>query len=178
MEPGATRSQAMSDAAATSERIERLLDQVRATAGPLAWQRVDELLTALVDLYGRALGRMLEAIEPERRRALADDELLGSLLALHQLSPLRLDERVQGALAALAPSFGALELVALEGGTLKLRAVDAPPIAGAAQAIEAALVEAAPELLRVEIDGLREPAARGGLVHIDLARSRARAGGG
>jgi hypothetical protein len=169
----------MDDAAATSARIERLLEEVRATAGPVTWPRVDELVTSIVDLYGRALGRMLEAVEPAARRALADDELLGSLLALHALHPLSLEERIRQALDAAAPTFGALELVAIEGAHVRLRAADAPAVGGAAAAIERLVLEAAPEIERVEIDGLRERTpTKGPLVQIDLQRSRARANGG
>ena len=175
---GATNSMQMSDAGETSGRIERLLDEVRGSVGPLAWRRVDELVTSLVDLYGRALERMLAAVDPAARPALAGDELLASLFALHGLHPLPLDARIRQTLEELAPTFGTLQLVALDGTALRLRAVDAPAIAGGAAAIERVLVEAAPELERVEVEGLREPAASGPLVQIDVARSRARAGEG
>ena len=172
----ATRSAEMSDPAAASARIEQLLEELRATAGPPAWQRVDELVTTLVELYGRALGRMLEEVEPARRAALADDELVGSLLALHELHPLPVDDRIRRALEAVAQTCGPVELVAVEGDAARLRAIDPPALRGAAALLERAVLEAAPELARVEIDGLREPAAAGGLVQIDVARSRA--GGG
>ena len=180
MEPGATTSPAvaMSDEAATSVRIERLLDEVRATVAPLAWTRVDELVTAIVDLYGCALGRMLEAVEPDKRAALAADELVGSLMALHALHPEPPETRIRRALEALAPSVGAIELVALDGGVARLRAIDAPPVDGAAEAIERVVLEAAPELVAVEIAGLRAPAKKSTLVQLDVARSRGRASGG
>jgi hypothetical protein len=178
MPTGATTSKEMSDAGETSQRIERLLQEVRGSVGPVAWRRVDELVTSIVDLYGRALGQLLEAVDPAARPALADDELLASLLALHGLHPLPLDARIGRTLAELAPTFGSLELLALDGTTVRLRAVDAPPIRDAAAAIERVLLEAAPELERVEVEGLREPAAAGPLVQIDLLRSRARASGG
>jgi hypothetical protein len=164
-----------SEAAATSARIERLLDEVRRTAGPVTWPRVDELVTALVDLYGRALARMLEAVEPSRRTALGSDELLGSLLGLHGLHPDAAETRIRRALEALSPTLGALELCAIEGGLVRLRALDAPATAGAADAVENLIFEVAPEIERVEIEGLRAP-QKGPLVQIDLARSRA--GGG
>ena len=177
--PGrATTSKGMSDADETSERIDRLLQEVRGSVGPVAWRRVDELVTSIVDLYGRALGQMLEAVDPAQRPALAEKEVLASLLALHGLHPLPLDARIRRTLDELAPTFGTLELLALDGTVVRLRAVDAPAIRGAAEAIERVLFETAPELERVEVEGLREPAAAGPLVQIDLSRSRARASGG
>jgi hypothetical protein len=164
------------DAAAASARIERLLDELRTMVAPLAWQRVDELVTTIVDVYGRALAQLAAAVAPERRRALADEEPAATVLALHGLHPLPPDERIRRALEQLAPQLGRVELVSLADGAARVRALDAPAIAGAATAIERLLQEAAPELQRIEIDGLREPATHGTLVQIDLLRSRARTG--
>ncbi len=176
MSPPVTKSPEMDDAAETSARIERLLEELRGTVSPLAWQRVDELVTEIVSLYGRGLGRMLEAIEPSRRVALADDALVASLLALHGLHPLPVEERIRRALAEVAPQLGRVELVACAGGVAQVRALDAAEVAGARVALEQLLREAAPELERVEIDGLREPSRGSALVQIDLSRSRAAGG--
>jgi hypothetical protein len=153
------------------DRIERLLEEVRATAGPVTWQRVDELVTTLVGLYGRALARMIEAVDPERRGDLAADELVGSLLALHSIHPDGAEARISRALELLAPIYGTIEIVELERELVRLRAIDAPAAAGAAEAIEQVVLEAAPEIERVEVLGLRT-AQKGPLVQIDLARSR------
>jgi hypothetical protein len=170
--------EAGSDAAEASERIERLLAEVRATASPLTWQRVDELVTAIVDLYGRGLGRLLDAVDASRHRELAEDDLVSSLLALHGLHPEPVELRIRRALDEIAPQLGRIELEALDGGVARLRALDAPAARDAASAVERLVLQAAPELERVAIEGLREPVAKGPLVQIDLARSRARAGGG
>lgn len=157
-----------------SRRIERLLTEMRGAVSPLAAQRLDELVTALVELYGRALGRMLDAIEPARRPELAGDELVGSLLVLHGLHPLPVEARARAALDELAPQLGRLELVALEDGMARVRAVDAPAVAGARELIALRLEEAAPEIARLEVEGLRAPTTKGGLVQIDVHRARAR----
>src|SRR5262249_5956444 len=89
-QPGPT----MTDAAANSQRIERLLDEVRATCGPSTWQRVEELIRALVGLYGAGLERLLllaaetGALAGPLRERLCKDELVSSLLLLHRLHPL------------------------------------------------------------------------------------------
>lgn len=157
-----------------SARIERLLDTLRNTAGPLAWQRVDELLHVLMDLYGRGLSRLLELTAPDEatRLTLAEDDLVSSLLALHGLHPLSPEARLRRALDDLKPKLGVLELVALDGGTARLRAVDPPEIANLDRSLERLVLEVAPELDRVLIEGLRKPPQRGPLVQIDLARSR------
>jgi hypothetical protein len=165
-------------AADASARIERLLAEVRTSVSPLAGKRVDELIGAVVEVYGHALTRLVELVEPARRAELASDELLGSLLALHGLHPSSLEARVKTALEGLSAQVGRLELIALEGGVARLRAPDAPALPGGREAIERALQEVAPELERVEVEGLREPSRPGALVQIDLVRSRTRAGTG
>jgi hypothetical protein len=159
-------------AAAASARIERLLAEVHNSVSPLAKKRVDELLGAVVDVYGRALARLVECIEPARKNELLSDELVGSLLALHGLHPSSVEDRVRSAIEALSAQLGRFELIAIESGVVRLRALDAPIIER--EAIERALQEVAPELERAEVEGLRPPPPSGALVQIDLARSRAR----
>lgn len=83
----------MSTAAEHGTFIEQLLDEVEATAGPVAWPRVEALVTALVELYGEALERLVaqarvSALDPLAfDAALAKDELLLSLLALRGVAP-------------------------------------------------------------------------------------------
>jgi hypothetical protein len=154
-------------------RIERLLAEVRAAASPMVWERVDALMQAVVELYGDGLGRLVAGLEPDLRHRLAGDELVASLLALHGLHPLPAETRISRALDELAPQLGTVELVALADGVARVRLVDAPrqdPNA-VAEAVNAVIAAAAPEVQRVEIDGLRE-AGRGPLVQIDLQRSR------
>jgi hypothetical protein len=176
MDGRATTSPIVDPSDDASARIERLLAEVRASVSPLQWQRVDELIATLVDLYGQALGRMLGAVDDSRRAALAGDELVGSLLALHGLHPAPVAERVREALEQLGAQLGRLELVALADGVAEVRALDAPAVHGARALIERVVAEAAPEVARVDVDGLREAARPTGLVQIDLGRSRA--GGG
>jgi hypothetical protein len=73
--------------------IELLLDEIEATAGPVAWPRVEALVTALIELYGEALERLVAhargaASDPAMLDAdLSRDELLKSLLALRDVAP-------------------------------------------------------------------------------------------
>jgi hypothetical protein len=111
-------------------RVERLLDEVRAIAGPVAWPRVEALVAALLQLHGVGLGRVLDCVRDAGAdgllERLCDDETVGALLALHDLHPLTPEERVQRALVALSPPLAevgvSLELVAIEGAVAKFRA--------------------------------------------------------
>jgi hypothetical protein len=155
------------------DRVAQLLEEVRSMAGPSAWQRVEELVQRLLELYGAGLERVIaHAVAVEGARgALAErlqrDALVSSLLALHGLHPSPTTHRVERALADVRERLGllALELVALEPeGALRLRAAADPrscPSSGAtlARAIERTVIEAAPELASVIVEGL-EPAPK------------------
>jgi hypothetical protein len=169
------------EARRASEHVERLLEEVHATTSPQAWQTVEALVQALVALYGDGLSRLVALLvergvyEDALQERLADDELLGSLLALHGLHPQPPELRIRRALDDVAAKTGAIQL-ALEGGVARLRVLDGGP-ASLGKSLERLVQEAAPEVERVLVDGLRAPAAAGEpLVQIDLARSRAGSG--
>ena len=92
----------------SGERIERLLEEIRASASPPCWRRVDELMRLVVDLYGAGLGRIVEIVGVAARDAdggaaaipalLAADELVASLLLVHGLHPEDIPTRLRTAL--------------------------------------------------------------------------------
>jgi Fe-S cluster biogenesis protein NfuA len=162
---------------ATGDRIEELLDRLQATADPQAYQRAQELLQLVTDLYGAALGRVLEMVgasAPACVDAIVADELVGSLLLVHQLHPRSLADRVEAALVEVRP------LLAHHGGGVELADID--PDAAAVRirllgscdgcpsssitlqsAVERAILEAAPEIVTIDIDqpGLETPVKMG-----------------
>ncbi|MBX3162692.1 MAG: hypothetical protein KF773_42415 [Deltaproteobacteria bacterium] len=171
---------------AEAAEIEHLLDEIRALVTAPAWQRIERALGRVVRLYGAGLGRALEharaaGAEPAVFDELvAGDDLLGSLLVLHGLHPRTLDERVRGALATAREELGVpedeLELVAISGGRVELRAAHA--LGGGAMSARVAegairkVIEAvAPEITAVEILG---PAPRGQERDPSLVQLRAR----
>lgn len=173
-----------------SERVALLLEELRGVAGPQAWQRVEELVQRLLELYGAGLERVLEHAAACARddgalgARLREDELVSSLLVLHGLHPSPTEERVARALDELRARLGGLEL-GLAGidadGTVRIRArpdAAACPSSGPAvvRAIERTILEAAPEAARVEVEGLgNEPAGGGRLVQLGLGRGGAHA---
>jgi hypothetical protein len=74
-------------------RIEELLEHLSGQVGPSAWPRVEELVARLVQLYGAGLERVLSltreagAMSPELASRLRTDELVASLLLVHDLDP-------------------------------------------------------------------------------------------
>jgi Fe-S cluster biogenesis protein NfuA len=168
------------------DRVAQLLEEIRTIAGPSAWQRVEELVQRLLELYGAGLERVLRhasAVEGEEgalAARLRADELVSSLLLLHGLHPSSTEERVERALEDVRARLGAheLELLGVEAdGTVRLRATADPRSCPSSaptvvRAIERTILEAAPEVTRVEVEGLDAPApaAREPLVQLRTPR--------
>jgi Fe-S cluster biogenesis protein NfuA len=163
-----------------ARRIEQLLDDVQSLAAGPVWARVEELVQRLVHLYGAGLARLITHVPPAAADQVASDELVASLLLLHGLHPWPLERRVREALEQARPQLsahvGTFTLVSVEGDLARLRLEGAPPSAAlsAERLLHRALIDAAPEIARVEVEGVTraEPAER--LVQIDLRRSEAR----
>ena len=96
----------MPDLHAVADRIESLLDELRSASEGPAWLRVEELVRLLTELYGGGMARILELADghPDLIAQLGRDELVGSLLVLHDLHPESLEERVARALESVAPT--------------------------------------------------------------------------
>ena len=155
---------------ATGDRIEQLLEELRVAADPRVFARTEELLRLVTDLYGGGLMRMVElvaSIDPAAVRRMVDDELVASLLIVHGLHPDDLAARLDRALTSVRPLFakkgGDVELVDVDAaaGAVLLRVVGSCDSCSAAtlrSAVEQAISEAAPEIVRIDIEE-PEPAA-------------------
>ena len=151
-----------------SERIQLLLDEVRELAPRPAWQRVEELIQRLVSLYGEGLKRLLLharecGADGRLTERLTDDELVSSLLLLHDLHPVDTEGRVRKAIERLRPHLaerGArVELIGIADGTARVRFAGGSGCGATAlqQLVRRTIEEAAPELTSVELE---EPAAQ------------------
>jgi Fe-S cluster biogenesis protein NfuA/nitrite reductase/ring-hydroxylating ferredoxin subunit len=157
----------------TGGRIERLLEEVRSMASPPAWERVEELLRVVLDLYTDGLERILAVVSEQGATAgrllqqLTDDQLVASLLVLHGLHPEDLHSRVQRALVQVRPYLGShggdVEIVDADtrSGVVRLRmkgSCDGCPSSALTVklAVESAIRELAPEVSRIEVDGITD----------------------
>ena len=110
------------DLRSTGERIEALLD-ASAAHGQVARHRAEELVRLVTDLYGAGLERLLDIVyesgrlDAEVLDALAADELVASLLLVHDLHPYDVRTRVQRALDGVRPYLGS------HGGDVELLGV-------------------------------------------------------
>lgn len=153
-------------------RIEELIQEVTAFPDQHVRSRIEELLHALLGMYGAGLTRMVAMVaETELTgkvllQQFAGDELVGSLLLLHGLHPVGLEERIRQAIEKLRPSAqtqgGTLELIRVEDGAAVLQLAGARRGCGAStqalkQTIESAIYDAAPELDEVRVEEVAAP---------------------
>lgn len=166
------------DVQAVGDRVESLLAELGVLADPAARAKAEDLVRGLVELYGAGLERvveiLVEAEAGEELRRVAADPLVSGLLVLHDLHPLSTRERVVAALDEVRPRLGlhdgGVELLDLDdAGVVRLRLEGnchgcSSSQATVTDAIERAVVQAAPEVARVEVEGVA--AAQGPLLQI------------
>jgi Fe-S cluster biogenesis protein NfuA/nitrite reductase/ring-hydroxylating ferredoxin subunit len=151
------------------ERVERLLTELSSSADAVVREKAEDLARTLVELYGAGLARVLEILVQrpdgdETVRALAGDKFIGSLLVLHDLHPVPIVERVQTALDGVRPYLGShaggVEFLGIdEAGVAHLAlagSCDGCPssLVTVKLAIERAIMDAAPELTGLEVEGV------------------------
>jgi Fe-S cluster biogenesis protein NfuA/nitrite reductase/ring-hydroxylating ferredoxin subunit len=156
----------------TGDRIEGLLQELGGVAGPRVRANAEELVRLLMELYGSALARILEIVDDtgpavEIYDRLAADDLVASLLVLHGLHPLNVETRIARALDRVRPYLGShggdVKLLGVQAGVVHLRlegSCHGCPSSTVTMklAIEKAIEEAAPEVIRIEVEGA-SPAA-------------------
>jgi Fe-S cluster biogenesis protein NfuA/nitrite reductase/ring-hydroxylating ferredoxin subunit len=136
----------------------------------------EELVSAVVQMYGAGLDRIMAALfaagEDGERIAVSmtDDPFLATLLLIHDLHPVPLGDRVQGALDSVRPYMeshgGGVELLGLQNGVarifLKGSCSDCSASAVTLElAIKQALEEAAPDLEGLEVEGVKPQTVNG-----------------
>src|SRR5579864_5973943 len=115
------------------EEVRRLTEALDALEDGAAKETAEELVAAVVGLYGEGLARVMDALGDdtaavgEVRERLAADGVVSSLLLVHDLYPVPLETRVLEALASVRPYLeshgGDVELERIEAGVAHLRLV-------------------------------------------------------
>ncbi|GAC1403501.1 MAG: hypothetical protein NVSMB52_17490 [Chloroflexota bacterium] len=156
-------------------RIEGLLADFESFPDKTAHARAQEIVECLLLMYGEGLNRILNIVwdrldEATATRVFAsmiDDELVTHLLLLHDLHPVPIEERVSQALEGVRPYLashgGNVELLGVEDGVARLRmqgSCSGCPSSTVTLklAIEEAVRKAAPDLDRIEAEGVSAPA--------------------
>lgn len=177
------------DLRAVGDRIERLLEEIAETADPSIQRRVDAVVRLVTEVHGAAIERILEIavevadVDTQTLFArLTDDELVASLLVVHGLHPDDLTTRIERALEGVRPYLGShggdVELLGVddEEGTVLLKMLGScngcPSSSVTLKlAVESAITEAAPEIVRIDVDGAAgEPAEQPAGTPVRLTR--------
>jgi hypothetical protein len=139
--------------------IESLIAEIERLADPAARGRARALVAAVLDLHGAALARVLaiaggSAAGPGLLEALAADDLVAPLLILHGVHPVPLAARVATVVERLRAAGTDVDVVTIEGGTVRLRLgrEGGVPARARRAAVETAVLEAAPDAETIEID--------------------------
>ncbi|HEY2853765.1 MAG TPA: NifU family protein [Gemmatimonadaceae bacterium] len=150
-------------------RVESALERIDAMADGAPREAALAAVSALVDLYGDGLARIVrhvseqcdDRVEGRIAGAFVGDELIAHLLMLHGLHPEDTRWRVEGALESVRPYLqshgGNVDLVTITGGTVRLRlqghCKSCPSSTATLRTtVEDAILAAAPEVLRIETD--------------------------
>jgi Fe-S cluster biogenesis protein NfuA/nitrite reductase/ring-hydroxylating ferredoxin subunit len=159
-------------------RVQELQERLESSGESAARAVAEELVSAIVQMYGAGLERIFGSLiqdgaDGERIAAsLADDELVATLLLIHDLHPVSLEQRVQSALESVRPYMeshgGNVELLSLEGGVARIRLRGSCSDCSASSvtlelAIKQALEEAAPDLEGLDVEGIVPPAMPAGM---------------
>ena len=153
------------------ERVQRLSAELERVDDPVARGRAEELVSAVIELYGDGLARILALIDEHGQAAqlrdrLAGDGVVASLLLIHGLYPVGLTERVVEALDSVRPYMeshgGNVELLGVEDAIARIRlegSCDGCPASSSTLelAIKSALDEAAPDLEGLVVEGAVAP---------------------
>ena len=166
------------NARGVGERIEQLLAGLRAGRDK---DTAEELVRLLVEMYGDGLRRIVELVheqDPNLVHQLASDELVESLLLLHDLHPLDVDTRVRQALDKVRPYLGShaggVDYLGIdESGIVHLRlegSCNGCPSSTLTvrMAIETAIEDAAPEVAGIEVAGMTEEEPAPALLQVGM----------
>ncbi len=163
------------DAQQLVERVQELQARLESSGDSPTRALADELTSAVVQMYGAGLERIvatLMAAGPDGERiasSLAGDPLVATLLLIHDLHPIPLEQRVEAALDSVRPYMeshgGNVDLLSLEQGVARIHLQGSCSDCSASSvtlelAIKQALEEVAPDLEGLEVEGINAQSAR------------------
>jgi Fe-S cluster biogenesis protein NfuA len=151
-------------------RLEELIGALEAHPEAPASESARELISLILNLHGIGLAKLMAILAKAEGGAatiarLVEDDQVRAILLLHGLHPDDMETRVHRAIDRLRPHLGVhglrIEILEIARGVLRLRlsasggiAVKASTLLTLPGEIEDAIVEAAPDVDKVIIDGL------------------------
>lgn len=159
-------------------RVEERLGALESLPDPSARELALQAVGEVVELYGAGLARAVERLGETATRELAGDELIAHLLLLHGLHPESVEDRVRAALDGVRPYLGShggdVELLGVADGVARVQmqgSCEGCPASAMTlrMAIEDAVLKAAPDVDRIEAEGVAAPPAQTPLLQIEVA---------
>jgi Fe-S cluster biogenesis protein NfuA len=146
-----------------AERVEKLAAKLESTGDPEIRAAALDLVQSVIELHGTALQHMLNSFSRTREgeQALSDainDDLVASMLLLHGLHPDDIETRIIRGIEKVRPYLkshgGDVELISVRDGIARLRlhgSCGSCPSSSITlkSAVEAALFEAAPDIVEI-----------------------------
>ena len=163
---------AQADVAGRMARIDELVGELARLPDTGLRARVEELIGTILELHGDALREMLDLVGSRSTDggwlldAFAADEVVRSVLLVHDLHPVSLETRVEQALESVRPIMhahkGDVELLGIENEVVRLRLTGSCEGCPSSEltmkaAVEKAIYEAAPDVVGIEVEGLSPP---------------------
>lgn len=153
---------------AHAERIDQLVQHISALTDEDARTTALQLLQSMMDLHGAVVSRIVELLNAsEAGRAslakLGHDPLVCGLLVLYGAHPVALEERVARAIENLLPQLrkhsGSAELIGISDAVVRVKLQSSGYGCGSSPdalktMVEQAILEAAPEVVEVVVEGL------------------------
>lgn len=130
-------------------RVEELIAQIDTAADPGIRAAARDLVQALMDFHGHAVARMMAIIDGPVALSMGRDEIVRPLLLLYDLHPESAEVRVRRALDRIR----GVEFDGLDGFEVTVRVTGPHP--PSREEIEAAIIDAAPEIQSVRVEGLK-----------------------
>jgi hypothetical protein len=149
------------------ESIEVVIRQIEAAGDPNVRAAARELVELVMELHGAGLERILEIVRASSESGeflagkLGRDDMVASLLVLYGLHPQSVEERVHQALEKAnrqMRSRGTVELIDIEDGAVRLEIKSNGQGAELKEVVEAAIYQAAPDIISLVIEGGEEKA--------------------
>ncbi len=168
-----------------AERIDELVGNLDGIADPHIQSTARELIQSVMEMHADGLKRLLQIISQSGERSaeilrqLGDDELVGALLAVHDLHPVDLRIRIAQAVDKAQPHLqklgGEAELIGIEEGNVRLRIRSSGHGCGSTAgtleaAVEDAIYSAAPDLASLVIESEEGRDSSSGFVPLEALR--------
>jgi Fe-S cluster biogenesis protein NfuA len=138
--------------------LDEQLAKLEATPGPVG-ELALAAVSGLAEIYGQALARALDLVDPTLVERMLGDELIGHLLVLHGIHPSPIEYRtsrvIEGMRARLVARGAEIELTRIEHGVAILRLSAKGCGSGAAgieHSVREAVLAAVPELSAVSFE--------------------------